>query len=405
MVEIQVDLLSKLEETISKITEEDLFILKESVVNFINTIEEHIISKKIKKSSDESMLKKKTYQDDIITSKMDYKIINDYKLKPLINKSKANNFYILYRNISNVDATNLLLKSFPGAVIINIMKFDNEMLIHLHIPIQKELHLQHSKLVVNGNHPIGIYTKPKQSQNFHNDKTYKQPFAIMKTPNTIKYDWMTNCKSQTIANVIEASDNFEKCEKFSDCIKLLLVNRKVCVNTLCLLFLKELRKMDVKSLNEILCIHIFLNAFTDIRDNIKLKILGVDYRYIEKVLNYTLYFRPDLVCMYEDILIIIEFKYRSDRRNQTQDAMNCLKYKQYGPRVLNYYKINRPTLYSNIRKVLLIGFSFTNVGILNCGSMFEWFDISEIDCESYKRLEFIIAMKQNKKRFKMLTIE
>jgi hypothetical protein len=92
----------------------------------------------------------------------------------------------------------------------------------------------------------------------------------------------------------------------------------------------------------------------------KIKIFSVDSK-MEEIANNTLKnFRCDLLLSYEDVFFVIEFKYRYDRKNdQSKNALECIRGKDYVRRIKDYLKKNYLSLYSKIKKISSIGIGYS----------------------------------------------
>jgi hypothetical protein len=227
-------------------------------------------------------------------------------------------------------------------------------LLHIKFNEQKELHSKHNKLKVNGKSHILIFTKMrinKMNQIFKIDRR-KAPSCSL-----LRYKWI-NCRSVPIRKLTSKDETFQneannlKDIKFHDeLLKLFQNHSNLSVDRICKAFLIELKKITISFFNEILCNYIFIDAVVtnNLVNSSNIRIVGVDHRFKEEILEEELFFCPDFVCIYEDFLIIIEFRYRLDRRNQKFDSLNCLMFKQYGPRTLNYLKKNDSKVYNYIK--------------------------------------------------------
>lgn len=335
-----------------------------------------------------------------------------------VNKSRkmAKNFYILYNEVNKETIIESLLDSFKNMKINALRKISDDLtLVHISFYKQFKLHKNHTKLIVDGKLPIKVYTKAKhfidlKDNNKHNDKINTNViFSIskkLKKQENDNYDWMNKkpipIKKGNSSNENEMID-IDVIFDFHQYIYKLFNHHKYKVNCddLCRAFLDEIDTLNLGLYNEYICNYVFMNTIIRINDNMrnKLDILSVDYRYREIILNEVLYFRPDLVIQNNNTLIVIEFKYRLDRKNQKLDALNCIHYKMYGPRILNYLKDNEKETFEDIEYVMYIGFSYSYLNDTSCGIMYEVYNASDVMTDIYKTETFIESMKKSKKRF------
>jgi hypothetical protein len=421
------NLKKKLKQLIDQLTNQETIELQNDITQFIQIIENHQTLKKNTTIRDEYKYDKETkpqyficrktnrlenqQNDDKITSinEILYNYLHKYNFKQIDNiRKKANNFYLLYEETDINMIVQSLNNVFDDIVIISKENINSSYFwFHIRFNEQKKLHSKHNKLKVNGKSPILIFTKMrtnKMNQIFKIDRK-KEPSCSQ-----LRYSWI-NCRSVPIRKLTSKDETFQNEAnnltdiKFHDeLLKLFQNHSNLSVDRICKAFLIELKKIRISFFNEILCNYIFIDAVVtnNLVNSSNIRIVGVDHRFKEEILGEELFFRPDFVCIYEDSLIIIEFKYRLDRRNQKFDSLNCLMFKQYGPRTLNYLKKNDSKVYNYIKKVVYIGFSYSNSTRNTCGMMYELYNIKDIDCDSYKTKEFIDAMKMYRRRFKRI---
>ena len=173
-------------------------------------------------------------------------------------------------------------------------------------------------------------------------------------------------------------------------------------NKLCLYLKNNIIEINPVFINEILLSHLIFDLvilFNDRNIN-KIKIFVIDQKFKEKILDLQCCFRIDFILVYCDYLFIIEFKYRSDRKQQSINAAKCIKYKMYSERFLNVLKKNYKEEYQNINKVNECGLAISYIN--NQMSI----DINKLiykkedyNLESYFSEEFVLSMRRNLKRF------
>lgn len=417
-------------ESINNLREDDLNILNKEIHNFINilnTYYKQTYINKIENISDSQVNVKFFQTEDQV---LPYQIIDDKpKLENYISSLKlqevnelrkmAKNFYILYNEISKELIIDCLAQSLKNMKIKALRRISDKLiLVHITFYKQYKLHKNHSRLIVDNKLPVKLYTKAKHFiHNKENNKhdNYNQSnniFNICKELNKDdkdNYHWMRD-KPVPFLKGSSTDENHmidkDVLQDFHQYIYKLFNHQKYKVNcdNLCRSFLDEIDTLNLGLYNEYICNYIFMNSIIQVNNTMrnKLDILSVDYRYRENILNELLYFRPDIVLQNGDTLIVIEFKYRLDRKNQKLDAINCIHYKMYGPRLLNYLKENDYETFKEIECVMYIGFSYSYLNDTSCGIIYEVYNKSVVMTDSYKTDSFIRAMKKCKKRFKKL---
>jgi len=83
------------------------------------------------------------------------------------------------------------------------------------------------------------------------------------------------------------------------------------------------------NINETVISHFIFEIFLKINytNRGKLSIIGIDQKFCDNILGFNTSFRVDILAKYEKNLIIIELKYRSDRTQQADNALKCIKFK------------------------------------------------------------------------------
>ena len=175
-------------------------------------------------------------------------------------------------------------------------------------------------------------------------------------PNS-KFLSITNCKLINIGEKIKKSNewldintkkilcgnsvNFQNFETIDQCCKIDFVDRllegKGELDDFCFQIFKECQNFI--KLNESALVTVLARFFLD--NNYK---IGVNVSFPEIFNGITYNFEPDLIIITSSILIVFEAKYRNDRFREQENAIMCLKYKQYGQRLLNTKNFNQPMI-------------------------------------------------------------
>jgi hypothetical protein len=430
---------TKLLNTIESMTNQELDILKENIDNFINMIEcyrrsnitlienDYLNNLDVTLSDTSNINKKRNRLNSNIISQIDIsknKAIQDYiskfGLKSIKQKRlKANNFYIFYKGLDTEDIRKGLKTNLIKGIIVSIDEvYENLYCIHIYFKNQFKLQKHHNKLIISLTTPIELCSKPNENpdestniiENHKIDPKQKIFQIKKKTKKGLlkNYYWMKNrCKPIITDLSIDENIMIKSTihHQFYDYFyKLLSRDTTLSLNELCLAFIQEINRMNLGFYNEYVCNYIFINAIMKNNDEKEkpINIVSIDYRYREEVCNEILFFRPDMVLEFNNILIIMEFKYRVDRRNQKVDSIQCIHFKQYVARCLNYFKNNDCSLYEKIDFVMVIGFSYSNDYERTCGMIYEIYEKKSIECDLYKTHLFVKTMKKYIKRFKNL---
>jgi hypothetical protein len=313
--------------------------------------------------------------------------IIDVKLKEP--KLSGRNFKICYQKSISIDKLqlNVLRKRFYNEAEVKISEEGNLIICLLSFYNKKRLNMNCKLLSINRRSPVSIQTfKPK----------LRLKFRITKS-----FTWQQNIKALEIglggsnsdALNIDTSNIFEifMKERTNDNVILLCNSLK-----------KELAEMKVINYTEDCLSNILFTCIRQMKENSDdLIIIGIDNSIIEIISELKSNFRIDLSFVVGEFLVIIEVKFRNDRRQQEIDAFECINYKSYAPRLLLYMKKNHVDRHDKIKKVLKIGIGYDTPHEMNVNMRFCIQDSSDFDLNLHRTLEFAQAMKQNKKRFKM----
>lgn len=128
------------------------------------------------------------------------------------------------------------------------------------------------------------------------------------------------------------------------------------------------------------------------------KVVGLDMKCEEEIEGKTSTFRCDVVFIHGTTLYIIENKYRSDRVRQHLDALVCIRFRHYVPRMLNFLEEKLPSYYILIKDVVSVGVALaTNPINVTCAA--EKTSVEDVDRTGYRTLNFVEMMKKGVKRF------
>lgn len=363
----------------------------------------HFLNKKRKKKICPIIREENT--TDEIVAKVDL-LIKEKKINPILEKRrKANYFYLIYEHNDKKLIENKLKGRFKDIEIKFSLNRNLNKYVELLIYFQKQknLYLHHNSLKINGMIPYLLSTKESSKC------VFKLRRKLKKSLENHKYYWM-----QKTLPTINKGESDEKCvisgKEFNlrtfhrNLYKVLNNNDNSVLNQFCYNFILEIKNMNIKILNEILCHYIILKAIDKINKRKKrINLIACDYNFSEYFEGSKKFFKPDLVLTIKNRLIIIEFKYRLDRCDQKIDALNCIHYKQYPSRLINYFKTNNmKEILHNINEVMILGIAFTNKDRICCGIIYELYSMEIFENLDYQTLEFYETMKQQKRRFKKL---
>lgn len=189
------------------------------------------------------------------------------------------------------------------------------------------------------------------------------------------------------------------CEIFGDFLK-----QKTCVdgNKFCFIMKKIIENSEIEYLNEnflnikLVDILLGLRTYWDFKD---LKVISIDNKMEEYICNKKICFRVDILAIHGETLILFENKFRGERSNNSDEAWRCVNYRKYRERTLNFLEINKPEIFSKIKKILTIGVGLDGYKDSEIEVNYSIHSIENINRNSYKTEEFIIEMKKGKKRF------
>jgi len=100
----------------------------------------------------------------------------------------------------------------------------------------------------------------------------------------------------------------------------------------------------------------------------------------------------------------LELKYRSDRTQQADNALKCIKFKKYPERSLNILRNKYSDLYKDIEEVYEVGIALSTAGKLyEIDFVCETFSMNAYDLEKHFTLNFIKYMRRNLKRFVVIS--
>ena len=106
-----------------------------------------------------------------------------------------------------------------------------------------------------------------------------------------------------------------------------------------------------------------------------------------------------MLLKFNDLLYVIEFKYREDRIGQSVNAQNCIKFKQYSERTLNFLEKNNNDEFNEIKTVFEIGLGFSNIEKNIEADIYGVITKKKDFKRQYKSQEFVEYMRRNIKRF------
>lgn len=109
-------------------------------------------------------------------------------------------------------------------------------------------------------------------------------------------------------------------------------------------------------------------------------------------------FRCDLVFVAGEVLYLIETKQRKDRNGQGMEALRTIVYRQYPQRLVKYLLMNFPLIIEKLKICVEVGLGYNFDGSVDCSVREDEIDYLKND-KGYETEEFLIAMKENKRRF------
>ena len=128
---------------------------------------------------------------------------------------------------------------------------------------------------------------------------------------------------------------------------------------LCCQIYENLSKVKIEIYSESLITAIFFNLIP-VKDTI---FISYDSKISEKIQNKNNFYKCDIVYIFKNSLFIIESKFRQYRKQQSMNALKCISYRAYVPRILNHLRMSK---YRSIiiENVIQIGVGFQNFPLM-----------------------------------------
>ena len=128
--------------------------------------------------------------------------------------------------------------------------------------------------------------------------------------------------------------------------------------------------------------------------------IAVNKKITESICGKDLTCKPDLFFCFQETIYVFELKYRPDRNEEDLNALNCLDYKQYPARIINFIRKNNSSLLNSVIRVIEVGLAMEDDPEAKITVSARHLLLKDIDLDRYKTANFYTAMKRNKKRFK-----
>ena len=161
----------------------------------------------------------------------------------------------------------------------------------------------------------------------------------------------------------------------------------------CSMICKDISKSKILIYSESILCHT-ISKYLDER----FFIIGIDAKIEEIICDTLATFRCDICFIYENLLVIIECKYRSDRMNQENDALACIRFRNYVPRMLNYLD-NHHLLMAKVTDVVSVGVAL-GINPLKVTCSTESVAVGDVDRDYYKNRTFLNNVRKGIRRFK-----
>jgi hypothetical protein len=224
--------------------------------------------------------------------------------------------------------------------------------------------------------------------------------TVKNTTKFIEMDWTKNLPKIIIYKHGRSTDDIMQTDNFFE--KLIKTPRELDPNQFCNFLKKELEKINTLCYSEdILRCKIAQYLFQFIESE-KCMLIGIDQKIGEIILGKKLEFRCDISFIFRNYLVIIEVKFKADRVAQEIDAYECINYRAYPQRTLNFLKDNHYEVFKNIDFIFNIGIGYSTHQDLRTGIIFSIQKAKEFDLEICRTKKFIDEMKLRAKGFNFL---
>ena len=170
------------------------------------------------------------------------------------------------------------------------------------------------------------------------------------------------------------------------------------LNFFCYRLFDELSKLKVEIYSESIITALVFNLIPS-KETL---FISYDSKISEKIRNKNNFFKCDIAFIIKNSLFVIESKFRSYRKEQSMNALRCISYRAYVPRILNFLEKSKHKSIT-IENVIQIGVGYQNFPLkVSLSSSFDKRIEFDNYLHSYKREEFMNQMKKRKRGYDYL---
>lgn len=252
-------------------------------------------------------------------------------------------------------------KLYNGENIDKIIERDDEIEVKFLFKKQMRLRIKHCDLIIENKYtPYSLENFPKNK----NEKKMNPINDIVKKNINNEFTWLyeknfyfekeyfsTNTYNNEYTKVRKNIDN--------DIYKMLFIPEKFDGNKFCSNLKNYFSNLDVLFFNESILASTIFNFLAEFIDRNRILheeglitdivIISLDHKFEEIIDSKVSHFKCDIVFYCEMKLYIGEFKFSNDKTNQSLNGINCITFKQYSERTINFLK-KKSTFVENVEQ-------------------------------------------------------
>lgn len=314
---------------------------------------------------------------------------------------KGELFKIDYKNLEKEKIEKNFEKKFKTATILDWE--ENGDIISIIVEFKKRtlLYLGHRKLKIEKIDPINIHWN---QQRYSKETREDIQLDLNEKESLINI----SCKNFSSNNhLIDCDDKNEKINYDIDYafMKFFVEDDYSYGNQICSIIKEEINRDEIMFLNELILTIKIYNIFSQMKKKKEfenIEIISADYNMSEIVNNNIYRFKIDFLLKFKNKLFVFEMKFRSDRKNQEEEALRCIVYRKYVLRSLKFLREKCLKKFKEIKQIICFGVAINGDKYFNVGISMSKMNSKDINLKEIDEDDEFYKILKKPKRFKNL---